>query len=146
MSTIKPKFSKNRHAMKTRMKCNIDESLLQGNNRSYCIGCTVVAETESDEDNCIMNSIHKGLFQHLSVQDKSQDGGIKKITPRQYRYIAYKYCTTSIHGKLGWRKRCPLPICVEIYIKNWFAEREYPYNFAGFAEASSECLVEVEMV
>jgi hypothetical protein len=133
MSSKKPKLTKNRHTMKTCTKKNIHESLSQGHGRTACIGC-LGTKTHDDEDICVMNSMHKELFEHLNQQDYTIEGIMKKVTPREYRFKAYKYCFNSIHGRLGWQNRCPLPICVENYIKTWFAERKFPYNFCGFEE------------
>jgi hypothetical protein len=116
-------------------------SLSQGYECTYGIGCIGVAKSQSGEDHCVVNLIHEGLFQHLNEQDKFQHGGIKTIFPYKCQFIAYKYCTTSIHGKQGLQKWCPLLCCIKIYIKTWFAEHEYPYNLAGFTEASTESLI-----
>jgi hypothetical protein len=126
--TRKPKqMTKNLHAMKTRMKGSIEQSLSKGKDLAYCSGCTLTAQ-----GSCVMDTLYVGMFENLESNCGGDDK--KKITPCELHFKAYKYCSSQIHGKMGWQDHRPLPICVETYIKTWFAEHQYPYNFAGFCE------------
>jgi hypothetical protein len=106
--TRTPKMIQNKHGMNTRTKQRVTQSLAQGKDRLYCTGCILQPDPV-----CIMNTLHVGMFEHLEETVRCSTVDKKKLTSREYRFNAYKYCSTQIHGKLGWHNRCPLPICVE---------------------------------
>jgi hypothetical protein len=131
--TRTPKMIENKHVMRTRIKQNITQSISRGKDRVSCTGCTL-----RNGSGCIMDTLHVGMFEHLEGTVCCSKKDKKEMKPCEYRFKAYKYCSTQINGKLGWHNRCPLPICVETYIKSWFAERQYPYNFGGYRELEEE--------
>jgi hypothetical protein len=49
-----------------------------------------------------MKTLYVGMFVHLKETVLCRTFDKEKMTPREYRLKAYKYCSAQIHGILGW--------------------------------------------